>query len=135
MREIWKSDCDWDERIPRSLADRWWQWLEVLRGLKYLKIPRWCGLSGETRELHIFVDASERAMSAVAYVRGVGDEQGKVAFVAAKCKLDPASQKSIPRLELQAAVMGIRLAELILEVSTVPIVKVTYWTDSNNTKF
>lgn len=54
LQEVWRA---------------WWETLEILRTLK---VPRWVGISTTTREIHIFVDASERAMAAVAYVRGIG---------------------------------------------------------------
>lgn len=53
-------------------------------------------------------------------------------IAAAKSKLSPMSQQSIPRLELQAAVLGVRLADMIRSASSTPLVRITYWTDALN---
>lgn len=133
MRETWKEDGEWDDPIPERLRPHWRDWCCQLRDLPRIKIPRWCGVTDRTRELHIFVDASERALCAAAYIKGTSDE-GKpvISLAASKCKLSPTKQKSIPRLELQAAVLGVRLAEMILKASTLPITKTTYWTDARD---
>ena len=55
--------------------------------------------------LHIFCDASEHGMAAVAYFR---IEEGGViecALVASKTRVAPLNFLSIPKLELQAAVL------------------------------
>lgn len=64
-------------------------------------------LSFQRSFVHVFVDASDRAMAAEAYVRGTDANGMKVSLTAAKCKLAPSSQHSIPRLKLQAAVLGV----------------------------
>lgn len=61
------------------------------------------------------------------YTKGIEPESGTVSIAASKCKLAPLSQKSIPRLELQAAVLGIRLAEMITSAASVTYTKVTFW--------
>lgn len=61
-------------------------------------------------QLHTFVDA----FGAVSYFR-FEDEDGnlEVSFAGAKTKVAPQKLLSIPRLELQAAVLGSRLAKTI----------------------
>lgn len=108
QREIWRLDYEWDTIIPEEMQLPWRNWVSQLVALEELRIPRWCGVLDEKREMHIFVEASDRAMAAAAYVRGIGV---KVSLAAARCKLAPTSQQSIPRLELQAAVLGVWLAE------------------------
>lgn len=71
--------------------------------LEHIQIPRWCGISSEKREVHIFVDASDSALAAVAYIRGTGKDGITTSKVSSKCKVTSLRQMSIPRLELQAA--------------------------------
>lgn len=132
LREVWKIDCDWDEKVPDDIRLRWLNWLQSLKILETLEIPRWCGVLQEHRQIHIFVDASQTAMSAVAYVRGQGMNGINTQIVASKCKVSPMRTISIPRLELQAAVLGTRLGEMILKATSVPITTVTYWTDAKD---
>lgn len=98
--------------------------------LKTVRIPRWCGVSEDQRELHIFVD--DRATAAVAYIKGAGPQGVTVSLVCLKCKVAPMRQISVPRLELQAAVLCIRLAEMVKKASSVPITRTIYWTDATD---
>lgn len=132
MRETWKLDCEFHELIPEAVRESWSSWMVKLQTMGSIRIPRWSTIRKPARELHIFVDASERALAAVAYMKGVGNESHIVSLAASKCKLAPMSQKSIPRLELQAAVLGVRLAEMIRTASSVELVRVVFWTDAQN---
>lgn len=62
----------------------------------------------------MFGDASEKAFCAVAYFRFEHPGGARqCAFVAAKTRVAPVKPLSIPRLELQAAVLSVRLACMI----------------------
>ena len=67
--------------------------------------------------LHRFVDASENALGAVAYVR-YSYQDGTIStnIVAAKTRVAPTTATSIPRLELMGAVIGVRLSTRIARV-------------------
>ena len=58
-------------------------------------------------DLHIFSDASLEAMCMVAYLRK--QENGEVAFVIGKCIVAPIRNITVAKLEMQAAVFGLRL--------------------------
>ena len=65
----------------------------------------------EDVSLHTFVDASRVAYAAVSYVRyGHVNCQISDALVTAKARVTQIKSVSIPRLELMAAVLGVRLA-------------------------
>lgn len=132
LRDTWETGCEWGETVPPEIEQPWTAWVQKLKSLQQLRVPRWCGITGG-RQLHIFVDASEKAMAAVAYLRSDIQEGAIVSLAAAKCKLAPTAQQSIPRLELQAAVLGLRLAEMIRESTSVTLARVTFWTDAQNT--
>lgn len=93
IREVWKTDVDWDQEVPDEIGrHQWWKSLEVL---KTIKIPRWCGVSEEERELHIFVDASNRATAAMAYIRGLGPSGVTVSLMSSKCRVAPMRQMTL----------------------------------------
>ncbi|XP_044570129.1 uncharacterized protein LOC123257009 [Drosophila ananassae] len=81
-------------------------------------------------ELHTFVDASEYANSAVCFLRVAMDAKVDVSLVIAKSKVAPLKPLSIPRMELQAAVMGARLAHKVMSTRNLRIDNATYWSDS-----
>ncbi|XP_033729157.1 uncharacterized protein LOC117318260 [Pecten maximus] len=82
-------------------------------------------------ELHIYSDASEKAISAVAYLRSDNAiHQPRYDFVMGKSKVAPRHGHTIPRLELCAAVMAVEIAETLTEELPLPRECVSFHTDS-----
>ena len=83
--------------------------------------------------VHVFTDASQEAYAAAAYVR-VESNGGpaKVTLAMSKARPAPVKRRSIPMLELQAAVLGSRLGQFVSDALNLPPESVTYWTDSMN---
>jgi hypothetical protein len=99
-----------------------------------LKIPR-CVKSlyspNNPVQLHVFCDASEVGYGAVVYCRYTSSiERYYCTLVIAKSRVAPLKQISIPRLELSAAQLGVRLGESARRCMAVPIDSLTFWTDS-----
>ncbi|XP_065084406.1 uncharacterized protein LOC135706688 [Ochlerotatus camptorhynchus] len=118
------------------IQDIWRSNVEVLKELDQVTIPRcyfpnYSPNSLDTLELHVFVDASEEAYACVAYFRIIDRGQVRCALVSAKSKVAPLKPLSIPRLELQAAVIGSRLVKSIEENHTLPIRRRVIWSDSS----
>ncbi|XP_062711573.1 uncharacterized protein LOC134289576 [Aedes albopictus] len=137
LQEVWRSSIGWDDEIPDALNDKWELWLRYLPMVQSVRIPR-CyrdtiSYGEDTNvQLHTFVDASEFGYAAVIYLRF--EQQGKVecAIVSAKARVAPLRFISIPRLELQAAVIGSRLADTVVGSLSFKIDKRIYWTDSRD---
>ena len=87
----------------------------------------------ESTELHIFTDASGEAYGACGYVRH-HYVNGSVScrLVRAQGKVAPLQAVSKPRLELMAAVHGVRLGAAMATVLEVDIKNVVFWCDSIN---
>ena len=134
LQEVWRSGIGWDDKLPDKLVERWHVWWRQLQSLSSFTVPRWYGIRDSPEhgaELHVFCDASEDAFAAVAYLRTQLTNGGtSVAFVIAKTRVAPLKVLSIPRLELQAAVMATRLAEMVQQHHTIKIDRVVFWTDS-----
>ena len=79
-------------------------------------------------DVHNFPDASLEAMCMVAYLRK--QEIGEVAIVMGKCRVAPIRNMKVAKLEMQAAIFGVRLRELILEEHDFEVYRIVHWTDS-----
>lgn len=135
LQEIWSSKIGWDNEISDIQFAKWTTWIEMLPEIEDLSIPRLYSKklspnAPKSIELHVFVDASELAYSTVAYLR-IEDEGGvECVLVGSKTRVAPLKPMSIPRLELQAGVLGARFAKNLSESQTLKIDRRCFWTDS-----
>ncbi|XP_062541898.1 uncharacterized protein LOC134209893 [Armigeres subalbatus] len=135
LQEIWRSGIQWDEEINDVLFFKWQTWLQVLPEVESVQIPRCYNAQKSPNsdvELHTFVDASENAFAAVSYLRFNDSDAVECVIVAAKTRVAPLKFQSIPRLELQAAVLGARLAQTILESLSFGVARRCFWSDSRD---
>ena len=134
IQEIWRAKVGWDDPVPDILQTRWNQWQDELRHLGNLNIPRYHGFSceGDAVEIHFFSDASQDGFASVAYIRAVdASNVVRCSFIAAKSHVAPVKQAlTIPKLELQGAVMSIRLFNTLKNELDLDIISATFWTDS-----
>ncbi|PFX25917.1 hypothetical protein AWC38_SpisGene9441 [Stylophora pistillata] len=136
LQEAWLRGLERDEEFPDDLKLSTHRWAEQLPEASQVKIPRCYRHHEEAVEnvsLHTFIDASRLAYAAVSYVRDrhVNGEIS-VALVTAKARVTPIKLVSVPRLELRAAVLGVRLAETVSEKLEIPVIQHTLWTDIMN---
>ena len=134
LQQLWKLELTWDEEIPESVQTGWQEWADELRRIHELKLPRHLFSMEDPREveLHSFCDASETGFAAVLYYRWKTGDGFNVSFVAARAKVAPTKKLSIPRLELQAAVLGTRMVTALKREARVKITSTTCWSDSQN---
>ena len=125
----------WDDQLPDCYLRRWEKWRNELPSLERLSFPRCVRPPdfGEvkSRQLHIFSDASSIGYGSVVYQR-LCDNQGHIhcSFLIGKARLAPIKPVTIPRLELTAATVSIRLGEMMKkELDDKPDI-IQYHTDS-----
>ena len=119
------------------VSDRWEKWKEDVMKLAGLQIPRCVKPSNFGQvvkaELHTFSDACEYGYGAICYLK-MWNSDGRlcVAFLMSKARVAPVNTKiTIPRLELCAAVLGMKLSRFVLKELQLQIdVKPVYWVDS-----
>ncbi|XP_055643357.1 uncharacterized protein LOC129779730 [Toxorhynchites rutilus septentrionalis] len=135
MQDIWATGIGWDDRINDKLWMQWRKWVELIPKLNTLRIPR-CYFSDAVVEsysslqVHAFVDASKSAYACAVYFRVDTPNGPAITLVAAKSKVSPLKMLTIPRLELQAAVLGSRFLNSIISMHAIPVTKRFLWTDS-----
>jgi hypothetical protein len=149
LQRLWQAKLDWDEQLPLNELRKWKEWKEGLPALAQVTIPRCYTLvTGriqsvmlpadrrfvEEMQLHCFADASAIGYGAVSYIR-VAYSDGTVtcAFVLGKYRTAPLRKITIPRLELQAAVLSIRLSERIQREIEIEFSEVHRWFLSTST--
>ncbi len=128
--KINKLTDTWDERFEPH--QEWITWLEELADLQTLFFPRCVKQElALDAQLHIFADASAEAYAAAAYLRSV-DSKGAVSvrLVMAGGHVAPSKTQTIPRLELLAAVLSVKIRKYVVQHLKIVISRVYHWTDS-----
>ena len=120
LQMLSRKKIGWDDPVTENENAQWKRWLEDIPRLQVLKVDR-CFKPlnfGEVKEvqLHLFSDASRVGYAAVAYLR-IKDTNDNIhiAFVMGKARLAPLREITIPRLELTAAVLSVKLSTIIHE--------------------
>ena len=135
MQDIWMSKIGWDEKLKMKEFSQWKKWLNDFEKVKNCRIPRCYQIGIEQQnktDLHIFFDASSKAYTAVAYWRFLlPDNKYHIAFIMSKSRVAPMTNTTIPRLELQAGVLAIRLAKLIANEHDIQVNRRFFWSDSS----
>ena len=137
LKDIWRvNGQSWDDELPKDTVDRFLAWCIALPRLAEITIPR-SYFSGPFQhlELHMFGDSSQDVFSAVGFLRAQvtchsGEIITELAFVLGKARVAPMKVMTVPKLELQAALLAARLKREICRALTVTVDKVFMWTDS-----
>ena len=137
LQSTWKLGNSWDSLLPANSQKELQKLLNLLVSMKPIILPRTLSkrqlTTRDNVQHHMFTDASSIGMSAVVYVRVEYQPEKQLAthYVIGKSKVAPIKQLSIPKLELEAAIIGFRLvalAKVQLQLNVDPDVHM--WTDS-----
>ena len=132
FQQLCKNGHDWDEPLPETRVAEWNAITGDLQNCK-VSVPRcYHPDPAATWSLHGFCDASTKAYAAVVYLVKRNGDGIHTRFVAAKTRVAPLKEVSIPRLELLAAVILARLittVRLALE-GQLKIDDMVCWSDS-----
>ena len=136
IQDLCKQGLSWDEEIKEEEAERWKKWLSELPKLSQISLARCLkpadfGVAVFT-ELHHFADASQIAYGAVPYARFVNEERNAVhcSFLVGMSRLAHVKPMTIPRLELSAAVVAVKLDRTLREELEIKIDRSVFWSDS-----
>ncbi|XP_035660814.1 uncharacterized protein LOC118405422 [Branchiostoma floridae] len=136
LQDLCKAKLDWDEEIPDKDLKVWRQWEAELPLLSSSFMLSRCvkpvdfGITTSV-QLHHFSDASEQGYGTASYLR-MTNQQGRVhcALLMGKARVAPLKAITIPRLELNAAVVAVRVNQMIQRELDIKIDKTFFWTDS-----
>lgn len=133
LQQLWLHKVGWDEPLSPELKQ---QWTSFQRQLNNLSIPRWLGLSTipDLTEIHGFSDASQLAMAAAVYIKvPYGHKKTRVQLICSKTRVAPLKCLTIPRLELNAALLLAKLVRHTVKALGLTNVSSFCWTDSSVT--
>ncbi|EPB68238.1 Pao retrotransposon peptidase, partial [Ancylostoma ceylanicum] len=112
---LWKKDYKWDQDLEEEDAIKWQQICEDTKGFTK-EIPRRIAERNSTYRIVMFTDASAQAMCATAYL---SNENSQYLLIAKSRLPSIQSHHTIPKMEMMAITMGVRLAlNTYLEVKT-----------------
>ena len=99
LQNLWMQGIGWDEDIPIECCRKWTQWLNEIKELEGLSIPRCYVELPMNRywrlELHAFGDASELAYASAVYLRAVSlDGHICTRLVISKSRIAPVKRVS-----------------------------------------
>ncbi|XP_060873560.1 uncharacterized protein LOC132947314 [Metopolophium dirhodum] len=107
MQRTWQSNCTWDQRLPTEIHSDWSRFVNELPALASVHVPRYFNTTARAPcSLYGVYNASQRGYAAVVFLR-INDAPPatSVLLIGSKTKLAPLKPLSIPRLELNAAVL------------------------------
>ena len=135
LQDLCKEKVEWDDPIPEELRARWEKWRSELVLLEEMKIRR-CYKPNDfgklkTIEVHHFSDASVDGYGQCSYLRLV-DDKNRVhcSFLLGKARVTPLKPVTIPRLELTAALVSVKVSQTLQEELEYDEMNEFFWTDS-----
>ena len=136
FQELCRLGLGWDDIVPPEQRVTWKKYVNNVNQLFMYKVDRPLKSSAPTEriELHIFVDGSEIAYGAAAYMKTIYENSDvDVSLLASKARLTPLNNttlKTIPRIELCSAKLGVELCMKLREELSSKIDSIHYWCDS-----
>jgi len=134
MQDLTRLKLGWDEPLPKRELSQWIRWCEDLAKLRLVRVPR-C-LKGDAQndvhyQLHHFADASCAAYGAVTYLRVKGPSgKATCSLLMARSRLAPVKTVTLPRLELMAATLAVKIDQLMQRELDLPLTQSVFWSDS-----
>ncbi|XP_030843475.1 uncharacterized protein LOC115924777 [Strongylocentrotus purpuratus] len=135
LQTLCRDGYAWDDPISEEIRSEWEKWRNDILHLASLNIPR-CYKPEKfdvikSAELHHFSDASTEGYGQCSYLRLI-DDKGSVCttLVMGKSRVTPSKPVTIPRLELTAAVISVKVSTFLMKELEYSDVTQFYYTDS-----
>jgi len=134
--QLCKENIGWDDAIPDELRMQWEMWRSELPLLEMVEVPRCFKRKGMVSlkkiELHHFSDASTEGYGQCSYLRLVDtSDQVHCSLVMGKAGVTPLKPITIPRLELTAALVSVKVSDMLSRELRYDELEEVFWTDSN----
>ncbi|XP_003742378.1 uncharacterized protein LOC100901726 [Galendromus occidentalis] len=136
IQEMWSENLEWEQINSAKMGSELRLWASETETLSRFTVPRHYPdhLGKPTGyRLHVFGDASPFAYASSAYIEYCyPDKPSRFALVMCKSKVAPqeSHRQSLPRLELMAALLSIRLKRFLTHRLEDTFDRVSFYTDS-----
>ncbi|XP_071802646.1 uncharacterized protein [Asterias amurensis] len=130
-----RNGSGWDDPLPAELGPRWEKWMSDLPKIAAIRIPRCLKPSQfsevKSTQLHHFSDASTLGYGQCSYLR-IQDHQDRECstLLMGKSRVAPTKITTIPHLELTAAVVSVKISQILKEELHLTKGEEIFWTDS-----
>ena len=116
LRELTVAKSGWDDSIPEIQRQEWLDFFRKMFSLDNISFNR--SIKPDSAHgkpsLVLFSDASKQAFGACAYIRWmISNDEFECKLLMAKSKLAPRKELSMPRLELNGALLSARIRQFI----------------------
>ena len=135
LQGLCNQDIQWDSEVSSVVKKDWRNWVTKLKHIEGLHVRRCIKPDNFGKvmnvSLHHFSDASELGHGQCSYIRLV-DKTGGVhcSLLLGKSRVVPKKFVSVPRLQLNAAVLSVKMACLLKKELKLEKIKEWFWTDS-----
>ena len=136
MQHLCRLQTQWDQVLSVEIKSKIISWVEKIKlqiGVKVSRCIKPIHFESVSKiELHYFSDASQIAFGVVSYLRVI-DKSNNIycVFLMGKSKVAPLKSISVPRLELTAATLAVKMNAIISDYVDLDIQSRFYWTDSS----
>ena len=133
LQELCRMKIGWDGDVPEEIRRKWSKWLTSIPELQHFTVQRcWNPVRFENAEVqvHHFADASETGYGTATYLR-LSNETGDVEcnLIMSKARVALLKQVSIPRMELSAATLAVKVDTMLKQELDVHG-ETIFWSDS-----
>lgn len=132
FQDLWQETQDWDAPVSEDILLRWNDYCHQLQAfIPKIKIPRnILAVNITSVQLHGFCDSSIKAMACCLYLR-TADTTNNISthLITSRSRIAPIKQLSIPRLELNSAVLLAETIESVIKCFSFEYT-IHAWTDS-----
>ena len=135
LQQLCANNADWDDPLPDAVGTKWENWCQSLEHLRLLNIERCVKPANfgkvETSEIHHFSDASSSGYGQCSYLRLTNQSgQTHCSLLMGKARVVPLKPITVPRLELSAALLSVKVGLLLDHEIEYENLEHIYWTDS-----
>lgn len=137
LQDLCRHNYAWDKDLPDHYVQLWQEWMAGLSCIGELSVSR-CVKPKDfgqvaSAKLHHFSDASETGYGSVTYLRLTNAKREvHTSFITGKARVAPLKQTTMPRMELTAAVLAVRMDRLLKTELQLELENSIFWTDSTS---